>query len=77
MALRVSARAMSYWATCHVGPYNGRMGCLPLPIFMLLGCGIGWLAGEKAGSIYGAGIGLLIGAVLTVLLFRAMRKGNR
>ena len=57
--------------------YNGPMGCLPLPIFMLLGCGIGWLAGEKAGSIYGAGIGLVIGAVLTVMLFRAMRKGNR
>lgn len=53
------------------------MGCLPLPIFMLLGCGIGWLVGEKAGATYGAGMGLLIGLVLTVLLFRAMRRNNR
>jgi hypothetical protein len=68
MALRVSARAMSY---------NGGMGCLPLPIFLLLGCGIGWFAGEKTGAVYGAGIGLAVGLVLTFFLFRAMRRGNR
>jgi tetrahydromethanopterin S-methyltransferase subunit B len=53
------------------------MGCLPLPIFLLLGCGIGWLAGEKSGAVYGSVIGLAIGLVLTFLLFRAMRRGNR
>jgi high-affinity Fe2+/Pb2+ permease len=53
------------------------MGCLPLPLFLLLGCGIGWIAGEKTGAVYGAVAGLAIGLVLTVLLFRAMRRGNR
>ena len=53
------------------------MGCLPLPIFLLLGCGIGWLAGEKSGAVYGSVLGLAIGLVLTFLLFRAMRRGNR
>jgi high-affinity Fe2+/Pb2+ permease len=44
---------------------------------MLLGCGIGYLAGERSGAVYGAGVGLAIGFVLTALLFRAMRRGNR
>ncbi len=53
------------------------MGCLPIPLFALLGCGIGYLVDSRPGSLWGAGIGLLIGLVLTVIVFRAMRRANR
>ncbi len=53
------------------------MGCLPLPLFMLIGFGIGYVIDSRTGAVWGGGIGLAIGLVLTVLLVRAMRKGNR
>lgn len=53
------------------------MGCLPLPLFMLIGFGIGYAIDDRVGSVWGGGIGLLVGLVLTVILFRAMRKANR
>lgn len=53
------------------------MGCLPLPLFMLAGLGIGYLVDSRTGAVWGGGIGLVIGLVLTALLVRAMRRGNR
>lgn len=53
------------------------MGCLPLPLFMLIGFGIGYLVDSRVGAVWGGGIGLVVGLVLAVLLVRAMRKANR
>jgi len=70
MALRVSARAMVF-------SYHRPMGCLPIPLFALIGFGIGYLVDSRTGSVWGGGIGLVIGLVLMVVVFRAMRKANR
>ncbi|WP_213949947.1 hypothetical protein [Luteibacter sp. dw_328] len=53
------------------------MGCLPLPLFMLMGFGIGYAIDSRTGAVWGGGIGLVIGLVLTALLVRAMRRSNR
>ena len=52
------------------------MGCLPVPICFLLGCGIGYLAAGQMGALWGAGIGLLVGLVGMGVLVKALR-GNR
>ncbi|TCV92766.1 hypothetical protein EC912_106104 [Luteibacter rhizovicinus] len=53
------------------------MGCLPLPLFLLLGFGIGYLVDGRSGSVWGGGIGLLVGLLLTGWLLRKMRRANR
>jgi hypothetical protein len=53
------------------------MGCLPVPLIALLGFGIGYLADGRTGSVWGGGIGLVVGLLLAALLFRALRKANR
>lgn len=53
------------------------MGCLPVPLIALLGFGIGYVAAGRTGSLWGGGIGLLVGVVLAALLLRALRKANR
>lgn len=53
------------------------MGCLPIPVFALLGCGIGYLVDDRVGSLFGAGIGLLLGLLGTAMVFLAMRRANR
>jgi hypothetical protein len=49
------------------------MGCLPLPLLFLLGCGIGYLIDDRTGAVWGAGIGLLLGVTAMGWLIRAMR----
>lgn len=53
------------------------MGCLPIPLFALLGFGLGYLIDNRPGSLWGGGIGLLLGLVGTALVVRAMRRANR
>lgn len=53
------------------------MGCLPLPIVFLLGCGIGYALAGQAGALWGGGIGLLAGLALGWIVLKAMRKANR
>lgn len=53
------------------------MGCLPIPLLALIGFGIGYLVDSRPGSLWGGGIGLVVGLALTVLVFRAMRRANR
>jgi hypothetical protein len=52
------------------------MGCLPLPILFLLGCGIGYLAAGQDGALWGAGAGLVAGLAL-VLVFVRLLKGRQ
>ncbi len=49
------------------------MGCLPLPLLFLAGCGIGYVVGGQSGALWGAGIGLLLGLVGMALLLKALR----
>jgi hypothetical protein len=44
---------------------------------MLIGFGIGYAIDSRTGAVWGGGIGLVIGLVLTALLVRAMRRSNR
>lgn len=37
------------------------MGCLPVPLFFLLGFGLGLAIGGQRGALWGAGIGLTLG----------------
>jgi hypothetical protein len=53
------------------------MGCLPLPVMLMLGFAIGYLTGGREGSLWGAGIGLVAGIAATALFIRAMRRANR
>ncbi len=53
------------------------MGCLPLPILFLLGCGIGYLAAGQDGALWGAGIGLAAGLVLGLVFVKLLRGPNR
>lgn len=53
------------------------MGCLPVPLIALIGFGIGYAVDGRDGSLWGGGIGLVVGVVLAALLLRALRKANR
>jgi len=53
------------------------MGCLPIPVIALIGFGIGYAVGGRVASVWGGGIGLVVGVVLAALLLRALRKANR
>jgi hypothetical protein len=53
------------------------MGCLPLPVFFLLGVIIGNAFWGNTGALWGAGIGLALGLVFTgwfVALLRGKKK---
>jgi len=53
------------------------MGCLPIPLIALVGFAIGYAVDGRPGSVWGGGIGLLIGLALAALLLSAMRRANR
>jgi hypothetical protein len=53
------------------------MGCLPIPLFALIGFAIGHLIDARMGALWGGGVGLLIGVAGTALVVRAMRRANR
>jgi hypothetical protein len=49
------------------------MGCLPLLLLFPLGCGVGYLLGGQTGTLWGAGIGFLLGLLAMALLIKALR----
>jgi len=49
------------------------MGCLPIPLFFLVGFGVGYVVDGQSGALWGAGIGLLVGLVSTGVMIRALR----
>jgi len=53
------------------------MGCLPVPLIALIGFAIGYFVDGRTGSVWGGGIGLIVGLALAVILLRAMRRVNR
>ncbi|MCX7514871.1 hypothetical protein [Frateuria sp. STR12] len=50
------------------------MGCLPVPLFFLLGFGIGYALNGTTGALWGAGIGLALGLAGMGWLIRLMRS---
>lgn len=50
------------------------MGCLPILLLFPLGAGLGYLIAGESGSLWGAGVGVLLGLLLMGLLIRAMRQ---
>lgn len=53
------------------------VGCLPLPVMLMLGFATGYLIDGRSGSLWGAGIGLVAGIAATAWFIRAMRRANR
>ncbi|MEO9214522.1 MAG: hypothetical protein ABI227_02565 [Rhodanobacter sp.] len=49
------------------------MGCLPLLLLFPLGFGIGYLVAGATGSLWGAGIGFLLGVLAMVMFIKALR----
>jgi hypothetical protein len=49
------------------------MGCLPVLLFVPLGCGTGYLLAGERGGAWGGGIGLLLGLTLLGLFIKALR----
>ncbi len=52
------------------------MGCLPIPLFFLIGFGGGYLLDGERGALWGAGLGLVAGLVGMGLLIKAMRGSD-
>lgn len=52
------------------------MGCLPVPLFFLIGVGIGYAVGGQDGALWGAGGGLLVGLIGMGILVKAMRGSD-
>ena len=50
------------------------MGCLPLLLLFPLGAGVGYLVAGAIGALWGAGIGVVLGALLMGLLISFMRR---
>lgn len=57
-------------AECHT------VGCLPLPLFFLLGVGLGYAVDGKHGALWGAGIGLVLGLAGMGTLVVLLRRGR-
>lgn len=49
------------------------MGCLPVPLFFLLGFGIGYAVGDARGALWGAATGLVLGVAGMGWMIRMMR----
>jgi len=56
-----------------MAPPPRSMGCLPVPLFFLLGFGIGYAVDGATGALWGAGIGLVIGLAGMGWMIRLMR----
>lgn len=52
------------------------MGCLPIPLFFLVGVGIGYAAAGERGALWGAGAGLVVGLIGMAALLKAMRGSD-
>ncbi len=50
------------------------MGCLPVIVLFVLGAGLGWWLGGETGAVWGAGIGLAVGALAGLVLFVALHR---
>lgn len=50
------------------------MGCLPMLLLFPLGAGVGYLIAGNIGALWGAGIGVVLSALLTGLLIRSLRR---
>lgn len=48
------------------------MGCLPILLLFPLGFGVGYLVAGNPGALWGAGLGLVLG-VLLMILIKALR----
>jgi hypothetical protein len=53
-----------------------RMGCLPVPLFFLIGFGVGYLIDGQHAALWGAGIGLAVGLVGMGVMIKAMRGSD-
>ncbi|MBB5360877.1 hypothetical protein HDE76_004125 [Rhodanobacter sp. ANJX3] len=52
------------------------MGCLPVPLFFLIGFGVGYLVDGQHGALWGAGIGLVVGVIGMGIMIKAMRGSD-
>ena len=52
------------------------MGCLPVPLFFLIGFGVGYLVDGQHGALWGAGIGLVAGLAGMGIMIKAMRGSD-
>jgi len=52
------------------------MGCLPVPLFFLIGFGVGYLVDGQHGALWGAGIGLAVGLIGMGIMIKAMRGSD-
>ena len=53
------------------------MGCLPVLLLFPLGFGLGYLFGGASGSLWGAGIGLLLGLGSMAVFVRGLRRRHQ
>lgn len=53
------------------------MGCLPIIVLFLAGFGIGYVADGRAGAMWGAGIGLLVGLLAGIAVVLYLRWKHR
>ncbi len=50
------------------------MGCFPVLALLLVGFGVGYLVDGRPGALWGAGIGLVVGAIAGVLVMWSLRR---
>lgn len=48
------------------------MGCLPVILLFVIGTGAGWLFAGQAGALWGAGIGIVAGALAGLALLAVL-----
>jgi len=66
-------RALFFRAHCF---QETHMGCLPVPLFFLIGFGVGYLVDGQHGALWGAGIGLAVGLIGMGIMIKAMRGSD-